>query len=229
MIGLFARRSGLRAVLVGLVYALLLGSLKASAGESLARLVPDSAGLCIELRDLAGSLARAQHGELAKRAEANPVVRAKLAIEVKRASGLRTALVAQLGISADEASRLFSDQLVLAVWAGKLPGESGPGLLILRCPDQPLLARVGRNVAARQRAAGRLDPARPFAAHGQTVEVHTINTGHSDRAGAQVCLAIVGDLAIVATHRELLEETITAAWDEPAVGPLANLPAYRAA
>jgi hypothetical protein len=228
MIDLLGRRPAFRSVLIGLLCASLSVELSAAEDKSLTRLVPATAGLCVEIRDLAGALAQFQHGELAKRAAENPAIRAKLAVPL---AVLRGGLFAQLGVPVDQFSVLFGDELLVAVWPEKSPGEAGPGLLILRCPDESLLQRVARGIVDRQRRAGRLAPTRRLASQGRSIEVHSIKTNGS---GSQVCLAIVGQLAVVSTSSTLLEEIISADLGQdsapaPPAASLAALPAYRAA
>ncbi|HEY5315157.1 MAG TPA: hypothetical protein VIK18_21675 [Pirellulales bacterium] len=212
---------------LGVVLCGLLSVAPLLAGDdALARLVPDTAGLCIEAHDLAGALARLRSGELAKRIEQHPAMGAGLARGLAKLSAVRGLLEAQLGISDADAGVLLGGELLIAVWPGTTAGADGNGLLVLRCADEKLLKRVADAIVARQREAGRLGSPVIIKHDGRTVEAHTIKT---NRADARAFLTTVGRLAIVTTDSRTLVHVVGAAVGFPHDRLLDDLPAYQTA
>jgi hypothetical protein len=216
------RSAALAAMLCGLLSAVPV----LAADDSLARLVPDTAGLCVEAHDLAGTLVRLRDGKLAKRVDQQLAIRTGLAPGLTKLSAARALLEAQLGVSDADASVLLGGDVFVAVWPETSAAAEAAGLLILRCPDEKLLKRVADTIVKRQRDAGRLAPSVMLKFDDRSIEAHAIKT---NRADGRAFLTTVGRLAVVSNNRQILTHVVAAVVDAPHDRVLDDLPAYQAA
>lgn len=197
-----------------------------AADDGLARLVPATAGLCVEVHDLTGTLARLENGELVRRAKQNAATTAVLNKIATKLSQARGQIEAQLGFGPEDTGVLLSGELLLAVWPETSAGADGTGLAVLRCPDKDLLERLVAKIVERQRKAGRLGSPLKVSAAGRSLEAQAINV---NRSGGKAYLAVAGNVAVVSTSSQVMAQVAAALISAPHERVLDDLPAYKAA
>ncbi|MBI2827367.1 MAG: hypothetical protein HYX69_22055 [Planctomycetia bacterium] len=210
-------------------FAVVLACSACRAGDvhSLAALVPDDVGLCVEVRNLAGQFDEYQTGELYRRVSQFPALERFLAKNGAKVSKLADEIHRQTGLSTEEILRkLLGKRFLLAFWpdsAAFAKGQPGPAILIFESTDGDLLGRAVERLLDAERAAGWRVVPRQWRHGGATHVIYRIEPGPKD---PPVFLATSGAMGIIATDERAIATAIAFHKGARPTRALADLPAY---
>jgi hypothetical protein len=206
----------------------MLSASRLPAEESLARIVPADAGLCLEVDGLAEQLEAIAAGTMLERWRAFPPLAAWQEKNVPALKLIAGQISQQLGVSVLDVWRQgLGRRSLLAVWP---PDPEHPditrGLLLVEALDEQLLPRLLQGLRQAQERSGELIEYREATHAGITYRVHGMKRG-GERS--TVYLAATGRLGVLATHEDLLHRALELRAAAEKVAGLANEPAYQAA
>lgn len=197
-----------------------------AAQRSLAALVPDDVGLCLETQRVAHRLDDCRTGELYRRLAAFPPL-AERAVEQRRA--VERLVLAAFGVPLDTWRQgLLGGSTLLAVWpaAGDRLADAA-GLVLVETPDEAILSTIldhwrGIFLASPEGAFNQRLVHRGL----NDYTIYELRAPHRD---SPAYLGVVGNLAILATGEELLHRILDLHAGFGSKAALADLPAYQRA
>lgn len=215
-------------VCVVLAVAILAPALAGAAetdSPGLARLLPESVGLWVELENLDRDLDAFERGELARRLEAYPAFAQWAAANDAELDRMTAQLQATLGVSVDELlKKVFGKRAGMAIWPKPQGAMHPPAVLLVEAADSAALQHSLERLVATQRESGRADAPVAFRAANVEFDVYRLRSGDNDLF---VCVA--GDVGVVANDEPALQDILRRKASGSADGSLAELPAFRKA
>jgi hypothetical protein len=204
-----------------------LATATAVRADSLATLVPEDAGVCFQVEQLAQHLGEFRGSDLYARLAALPPLRAAVSGRIQQLRQFTTKLEKQLGVNTETLwGNVIGQEVLVAVWPPPEVGAEGPALFLVRSPAPEMLRQVFDHVVAEQRRAGRVCEG-PLALDLADPNAHVAAICDSGNR-PKVYLAVLGSLGVVSTSSHLIEHVIRAEHaPDAAAKSLATLPAYK--